>query len=153
MKLTVTVRESYSYSTGILLLQYGNLTVTIQESYSYSTGSLQLQYSCCWFHPVSVHSSCSGLGSCTSGSSFATSTLLTSLYMQISTQCIRSMGDFVMMTSSRRVHTEKGSLRFTKYTGKLNRCSPKWLLGKKRPGSVLDTKLLLCNWTQIQFYL
>lgn len=118
-KLAVTVRESYRYSSGILLLQYGNLAVTERKSYKYITGSLQLQNSCCWFHPESDHSSCSGLGSCTSGSSFATSTSLTSLvlfrclYMQMSTVygglC---SGDVV----TKSAHRKKPSLRFTKYT-------------------------------------
>lgn len=118
-KLAVTVRESYRYSSGMILLQYGNLAVTERKSYKYITGSLQLQNSCCWFHPESDHSSCSGLGSCTSGSSFATSTSLTSLvlfrclYMQMSTVygglC---SGDVV----TKSAHRKKPSLRFTKYT-------------------------------------
>lgn len=110
--LTVTVRGFYSYSTGILQLQYRNLTC------SYSTRSLQMQNSCCWFHPESDHSSCSGLGSCTSGSSFATSTSLTSLvffrclFMQMSAVygglCYE---DVVTKSAHRKL---KSSLRFHK---------------------------------------
>lgn len=118
--LTVTVheaysynkRESYSYSTGILQLQYRNLTC------SYSTRSLQMQNSCCWFHPGSDHSSCSGLGSCTSGSSFATSTSLTSLvlfrclFMQMSAVYGGLCYDDVVTKSAHR--KLKSSLRFHK---------------------------------------
>lgn len=42
--LTVTVRETCSYSQGILQIQFGNHTVTVRESCSYRTEILQIHY-------------------------------------------------------------------------------------------------------------
>lgn len=100
--LTDTVRESYCYSTGILQLQNGNLTNTLQEAYSYRTVVVGFIQS-----PITPPAQVLGLvlpvvplprqhrwhllyysGVCTC-------------------RCLRSMGGFVLVTSSRRVHTEK----------------------------------------------